>query len=61
MTTLIENSRKAAEVAKQEIAKIKEWLNPTDSEFYLADDAYLGADWAIKKLDDLEAALQDRS
>ena len=57
MKLLVENARRAAEVAKEEIAKVKARFAFGDSGFDIADDAYLGAGWTAQRLKDLEAII----
>ena len=52
---------KATESAREQIAKIRDRFHHPQEEYDMADDASLGAGWSIKRLKDLQDAIQGKS
>ena len=60
MKKKIHEALEAATRTKAQIAKIKDRFQIEQEEFHMADDAMLGAGWVIKRLKDLETAIQSK-
>jgi hypothetical protein len=57
MKPMIEKAIQSAADVKQQIEKIRKNFHYPQKEYIMADDAVLGSGWAIKRLKDLEAAI----
>jgi hypothetical protein len=54
MKELIEKTLQTAAALREQIEKIRDNYQVTNKEFDMADDAVLGAGWAVKRLQDLK-------